>query len=183
MTSRLATGLGCSARRGERRVASHTSEQQRRNVPKSSGLNWEVILCTLLIIILSFVLSNAAHAGGSAVLGKVVSFTGANGNYSFRFAQTAERSQWIISCQEFEVKVNYERVPWFSWLPYVRTHHPTKEMTEVAAAFLLKAHRENREVMFGYMGQGLEETSTPCFLLSRGISLEGNAVLSYYLRV
>lgn len=138
--------------------------------------------------IISFVIlllvSNIAVAGGDYVLGKVVSFSGGNGNYIFRFVQIDNHHKLIPSCQEFEVRVTYKRVPWFSWLPFVHASHPTKEKTKEAASFLLRANRENREVNFGYMGYGLVPTDTPCSFLSRGMSLESekekNFVLSFH---
>lgn len=126
------------------------------------------------------VVSNIAVAGGDYAIGKITSFSGENGNYLFRFVQTDNRAELLRGCREFEVKVTYKRVPWFSWLPFVHTSHPTREGTIKAALFLMNANQSNREVGFGYMGYGLVPADTPCSFLSLGLSLESGYVLSFH---
>jgi len=130
-----------------------------------------------------FMLSGLALAGGDSVRGKVSNFSGKDGNYSFRFTLTDRRSE-LLACREFEVRVRYERVPWYSWLPFVYTTHPAKEETTEAASFLLNAQRQNREINFGYMGGGLIPTDRLCSFVSRGLSIyssdKKNLVLSFY---
>ncbi len=134
----------------------------------------------LSLLILS-VVSTVALAGGDYVLGKVTSFSGEGGNYSFHFIQTDGGKELMSRCREFDVQVNHVRVPWYSWLPFVQTSHPSKEKTNEAASFLLKAHQENRQVLFGYMGYGLVPSSAPCSFLSRGILLEAEKEKSFVL--
>ncbi len=112
-----------------------------------------------------------AVAGGDSVLGKVDRLAGKDGNYSFTFAQTDERSALMPGCQKLEVKVEYGGVPWYSWLPFVQTSHPAREETDEAASYLLKAQRDGREVYFGYMGGGLRRASRPCSFISKGLLL------------
>ncbi len=128
-------------------------------------------------------LSNVAVAGGDAVPGRVTSFSGADGSYRFHFVQTDNRAELVKGCKELDVQVSYERVPWFSWLPFVHSSHPTREETDAAASYLLSASREKREVYFGYLGNGLAPTGAPCSFLSRGLSLHGKEpiiVLSFH---
>ncbi|HVK56449.1 MAG TPA: hypothetical protein VM532_15660 [Burkholderiales bacterium] len=129
-------------------------------------------------------MSNATIAGGDYVLGKVATISGENGSYAFRFFQTDGHVDLLSGCREFDVKVEYERTPWFSWLPFIRTVHPTKEKTEEAALFLRTANQEDREIYFGYMGHGLVPTSTQCLFKSRGMALDQEKgekfVLSYH---
>lgn len=136
----------------------------------------------ILIVAILFVVSSAALAGGDYALGKVSNFTGEDGNYSFRFTQTDGRAELLQGCREFDVRINYGRVPWYSWLPFVHTSHPTEEKTKEAVSFLRKANLENRAVYFGYMGYGLVPTGGgSCSFLSRGMSLEREKEKSFVL--
>ncbi len=121
--------------------------------------------------IFSFLFYGLAVAGGDSVLGKVGNFSGEDGNYSFSFIQTDEHSPLMPGCRQLEVTVEYGRVPWYSWLPFVETSHPSLEETDEAAFFLLEAQREGREVHFGYMGGGLIPVDKPCFFVSKGLLL------------
>lgn len=141
------------------------------------------VLCFVSLL----AISTAAAAGGDYVSGKIVNFSGDSGHYSFRFLQTDARSELLPSCREFDVKVEYERVPWASWLPFIHSVHPTKEETREAASFLRTASRESRDVYFGYMGYGLVPSGTACAFSSRGLSLDQehdmNVVLSFYNQI
>ncbi len=128
-----------------------------------------------LSALLLCLMPNVAVAGGDAVPGKVSSVSGADGNYQFHFVQTANRAELISGCKELDVKVSYERVPWFSWLPFVHSSHPTREKTDEAASYLLNASRENRDIYLGYMGSGLIPAGTPCSFLSRGCLFMGKS--------
>jgi hypothetical protein len=137
-----------------------------------------------LVPALLYLLSNTALAGGDFVLGKVAAFSGESGNYSFRFIQTDRNKELLSGCREFNVTVRYERVPWFSWLPFVHSSHPSKQKTEAAASFLRGASQSGQEVYFGYMGYGLVPTGNSCSFTSRGLALEQEHgkqyVLSYH---
>jgi hypothetical protein len=123
------------------------------------------------------------HAGGDYVSGKVSGFTGSGGDYSFMFA--ADRTLvGFEACRVFKIQVTYQRVPWFSWLPFVHTNHPTREQTNVAAAALKQAAETDRPALFGYLGSGLVASGVPCTFKSKGLSLNhdsGNEfVLSFH---
>lgn len=137
-----------------------------------------------LVPVILCLLSSAALAGGDFTLGKVIAISGESGNYSFRFVQTDRRKELLAGCREFNVIVHYERVPWFSWLPFVHTTHPSKQQTEDAALFLRSASQSSQEIYFGYMGYGLVRTGSSCSFSSRGLVLEQEQgkqfVLSYY---
>jgi hypothetical protein len=126
-----------------------------------------------------------AVAGGDYVLGEIASFSGENGSYQFQFTQTDRHSYPLLEgCLQFEVAVEYQRVPWFSWLPFVQTGHPSIKETEEAAAFLKAASTSSKAVLFGFMGYGLVPSGEHCTFTSRGLSLvqeEGKKiVLSYH---
>lgn len=128
--------------------------------------------------------SSAALAGGDFARGKVVAFSNDSGSYSFQFSPTERRSLLLTGCSEFNVKVEYKRVPWFGWLPFVHSSHPTKRQTETAASFLRAANQSGQEVYFGYMGYGLVPKASDCSFSSRGLDLEQSRgmqiVLSYH---
>lgn len=87
-------------------------------------------------------------------------------------------------CRSITVKVRYRRVPWFFWLPLVRSNHPSEAQTQAALEYLKAAYRDQSEVVFGYMGSGLLSTETPCVFRSRGLLLggdeKGRHVLSFF---
>jgi len=86
-----------------------------------------------------------------------------------------------MGCDEFKVTVEYKNVPWYSWLPFVRSSHPTKQQTIKAASLLLDAFKTNRAIGFGYMGGGLIPTEEKCSFSSKGLTLEfNNLVLSFH---
>jgi hypothetical protein len=135
-----------------------------------------------ICVILLFALAGVAHAGGDFVLGRVSAFTGEDGNYRFHFSQTATRPLLLEDCAEFDVTVEHEHVPWFSWL--IPSSHPSKKETAAAAVVLRTGQLESREVYFGFMGYGLVPTDAKCRFKSRGMAvkeLEGKQlVLSYH---
>ena len=132
-------------------------------------------------LILLFIGPKFVFAGGDYVLGRVLSFSGDGGNYSLTFSQTnINTSPMIKGCYEIKVIVKYEHVPWYSWLPFIRSSHPTKEQTIIAASLLLDAFEKNREIGFGYMGSGLTPTAEKCAFVSKGLTNEfDNVILSF----
>jgi hypothetical protein len=124
--------------------------------------------------------SGPAHAGGAAALVRLLSFARQGDTVSFRFTR-ADPQHWMFpECREVDVAVTYERVPWNSWWPSVRTNHPTKAQTEQAAALLQEAYRKNLDISFGIMGSGLQQGGTPCSFLSRGLHVYAGAVYSFF---
>jgi hypothetical protein len=106
-----------------------------------------------------------AFAGGDYVPGKVTNFSGEDGIYSFTFAADGE----LVgpeACQMLKVNVEYAHVRWYSWMPFIRTSHPTKKQTELAAAVLREADQKSKSILFGYLGLALERDADREFVLS-----------------
>jgi hypothetical protein len=124
-----------------------------------------------------------ANAGGDYVSGKVRGFSGDDGEYSFTFAPDG-RLVGFEGCQSFTVNVTYERVPWYSWLPFMHTNHPSKAQTKFAAELLRKAEQSSEPILFGYLGYGLVPSTGHCTFKSKGLALEHDAdrefVISYH---
>ena len=125
-----------------------------------------------------------SFAGGSYVEGIVSEFSGGDGNYSFRFTQHSATEPLLQDCPVFSVAVRYSRVPWFSWLPFVHSGHPTKAHTEAAAKVLQQRAKSGSPVSFGYIGNGLAESSIPCAFRSKGLAVledgEHSVIVSYH---
>jgi len=109
---------------------------------------------TSLLLIL---LSQTSFAGGSYNEGKIINFNSNNDQTSFKFIQTDGESSLIKSCNEFMVLLQYERVPWFSWLPYVEASHPTEKQTILAVNFIREAYKNNKKILLGFMGAGFKK--------------------------
>lgn len=129
------------------------------------------------------VIASPVFAGGDYVIGKLTRFSESKGKFSFHFIQSDSRVELLHGCREFDVAVDYERVPSYSWIPFVKTTHPTYEQNTKASLFLLKAYMEKREVFFGYMGSGLVEMKgkEKCSFASRGLLLDGDEKMQYVL--
>ena len=125
--------------------------------------------------------SACALAGGDYVVGHVTSFAGTDGNYSFTFKQdqNIERRPLIDDCTELTVLVRYENVPWYAWLPFVRSSHPTRQQTIAAGSALASALRDSTVIAFGYMGNGLVSGKEKCAFISKGLLIENDVVLSF----
>lgn len=127
-----------------------------------------------------------ANAGGDYVDGHVTSFHGDDSNFTFVFVASPPDRPLVEQCVVIEVHVEYGRVPWYSWLPFIISGHPTKQQTMEAGKYLSAAHGSLAPIRFGYVGYGLIPTETTCSFRSRGLVLEhidadGHAaVLSYH---
>ena len=128
-----------------------------------------------ILVLFAFLTAvSSASAGGDCVSGSISGFSGSEGVYTFHFEQLESRDALILRCLNFDVSVHYGRVPWYSWLPFVKSNHPTFEQTEAAAAFLRAAEHDHRPVQFCYMGGGLEPTVQRCTFQCKGLVLEGD---------
>lgn len=134
--------------------------------------------CFLVALTLS---SACSLAGGDYVAGHVTGFVGTDGNYNFTFKQdqNIDHRPLIYDCTEFTVFVRYENVPWYAWLPSVRSSHPTRRQTIEAGSFLASAVRDSKAIAFGYMGNGLLSGKDKCAFISKGLLAENDAVLSF----
>jgi len=134
-------------------------------------------------VLTSLLLPSLALAGGDYVSGTVSDFSGKDGIYSFTFV-AEQPLVGLEQCQSLRVSVEYGHVPWYSWLPFAHSSHPTKAQTESAASLLQAAHRTLQPILFGYLGNGLVPSSTPCTFKSKGLAIESDRgrefVLSYH---
>ncbi len=144
------------------------------------GIRILIIFTPLLVLLPAFCL-----AGGDAVAGRVGSVAQRGGVYVIRFTQTDGQPELIKDCKEIKVEVKYSRVPWFSWLPFLRSQHPSKKETLESIEYLKNANKANQTVYFGFMGYGLVPTSQKCSFKSKGLKIielqNGNrAVMSFH---
>ena len=114
----------------------------------------------------------SANAGGDFVSGHVASFHGGDTNFTFVFVASSPARPLVEQCTVMEVSVEYARVPWYSWLPFVHSGHPSKEQTVAAVRYLSAAHGSHDVIRLGYMGYGLVPTETACSFRSRGLAIE-----------
>lgn len=122
-----------------------------------------------------------AIAGGDFVYGYVTEFSSSAGTYAFTFKQSEAkpRAPLIQQCVELKVSVAYQRVPWYSWLPFIHSSHPSREQTIAAAAVLQEASNKKHEVAFGFMGYGLMPSGSSCAFLSKGLLFDDGVILSF----
>jgi len=138
-----------------------------------------LVFISLTLCLLSL-LSGHARAGGDFSQFKVLAYSEINGVYHFSLEEKQNSRQLIGSCKSFDVRVNYKRVPWYSWLPFVHTSHPSYDDTITALKYIKDAYDSNKDVYFGYMGNGLGSTSAACVFDSYGLKIDGTTILSYY---
>lgn len=138
-----------------------------------------LVFISLTLSLLSL-LSGHARAGGDFSQFKVLAYSEINGVFHFSLEEKQINRQLISGCKNFDVRVNYMRVPWYSWLPFVHTSHPSYEDTIKALKNIKDAYDSNKEVYFGYMGNGLGNTSAACVFDSYGLKIDGTIILSYY---
>ncbi|HSB18168.1 MAG TPA: hypothetical protein VLE22_27190 [Bryobacteraceae bacterium] len=137
-----------------------------------------------LALIMAALAAGVAVAGGDYVKGRVSGFSGADGVYTFHFEQSDARPALEDGCPRFTVLVQYGRVPWYSWVPLVKTSHPTRGETDAAAAILAVAERERRLVSFGYTGNGLIPSGGQCTSATKGLRIikddSGDVLMAFY---
>lgn len=145
---------------------------------KMNGINKLIIITALLVLLPVF-----CFAGGDYVAGRVEFVEQQGGVYVIHFIQTGGQHELIKDCKEITVIVKYSRVPWFYWLPFIKSEHPTKKETVESIEYLKNAGRANQTVYFGYMGYGLVPTGQKCSFKSKGLKIEVDdgkwLVLSY----
>ena len=169
LTRRSVTRLALSALRPH---SPHGRAQGARPPrPAGDAGRWAYMRQALAMVAMSLV-ALPAVAGGDFVKGRIANFVGTDGDYAFHFEQIEARPELEVGCRAFVVSVRYARVPWYSWLPFIHTHHPTREQTIAAAAFLADASQRHALVNFGYMGSGLVPTGEKCSFRTKGLRLE-----------
>lgn len=124
------------------------------------------------------------YAGGDYVLVNVKSFEEQKGIVKIKIKQIDDRDSLMKGCFEFEVAITHKRVPWFSWLPFIESSHPTKKETQTSLDLLQEAYQDKVSINFGYIGYGLAGTEKECSFVSYGLKIiktdEGKAVLSFH---
>lgn len=134
--------------------------------------------------IVLFFFFQAALAGGAFAPGTIAELSVEGDLTSFTFERAARKPPLVEGCPSITVKVRYSRVPWYSWLPFARTSHPSEEQTRTALRYIESAYRDKSQVVFGPMGRGLMATEMPCVFRSRGLLLggdeKGRHVLSFF---
>ncbi|MBI3565072.1 MAG: hypothetical protein HY079_07750 [Elusimicrobia bacterium] len=113
-------------------------------------------------------LAAPAFAGGDYVAGRITTFSGKAGHYKMHFVQTAKTEALLRGCPEFDVSIDFKRVP---ALPLGQSSNPSQKQTIAAAEYLQKAQTSGREINFGYMGSGLIPTGKTCSFSSFGLML------------
>lgn len=122
-----------------------------------------------------------ANAGGDYVSGRIVEFLSISSNlHSFVFQQNNNEADLVRGCRKFKIKIIYERVPWYSWLPLYKNNHPTWQNTMEALKYIEKSSREGGTVYFGYIGNGLVGTTEQCVFNSKGLEIDNGVVFSFY---
>jgi hypothetical protein len=133
-------------------------------------------LCLVFLTALAF----RANAGGDYVSGYVTKFSMYAREYSFEFEQAKNEGELMNGCKKFKVRVNYQHVPWYSWMPFVDSSHPTWGNTKEALKYIDKSSNERHIIYFGYIGSGLARTAEPCIFNSKGLKISNGVVISYY---
>jgi hypothetical protein len=127
---------------------------------------------------------NICFAGGEYSRGKIEHIEYKDSAWKFVFKQTTENKLMISNCDVLTVELEYQRVPWYSFLPFVESGHPSKKQTKNALVYLEHSFREGKYINFGYIGSGLKGTETKCLFKSKGLKLgsdqEGDYVVSFH---
>ena len=87
----------------------------------------------------------------------------------------------IYNCDKLNINISYERVPWFSWIPFINSAHPTKEENKVAITHI-KSNIGNT-LYFGEIGKGLVPQEKKCTYQSKGakiLEIENKQVIMFY---
>lgn len=123
---------------------------------------------TLALVLATLLLPGVCSAGGEHVAGKVTRFIVMPDGYKFLFVP--QEPIWLADrCQTLLVHVTHARVPWYSWLPFVSSNHPSAAETASAAELLRVARLHGSVVGFGYMGSGLAPAGPRCSFKSKGL--------------
>ncbi|MBU1308942.1 MAG: hypothetical protein KKE30_05350 [Gammaproteobacteria bacterium] len=123
-----------------------------------------------ILIILLF--PTLCFAGGDYSEVNIKEFKGGESSADFTIEFLNDR-KFDESCDVIKVQLKYMRVPWYSWLPFVHSSHPTSTDTQKSVAYLKSAFENNETVNFGYIGYGLKASDKSCEFISKGLRLDG----------
>ena len=79
----------------------------------------------LVIATLFFFSAGNVNAGGDYSLFRIESVVGSAERALISLSVIGRQLVGIDACDSIEVELNYDRVPWFSFLPFVDSSHPT----------------------------------------------------------
>jgi len=140
-----------------------------------------------LMLVISFFMSPPVHAGGDYWLIKVEDKITTDVPQKLKFEFSLPARGILQGCKQITVLLEYQRVPAWSWLPFIDSSHPTKDETTIAVEFLNNKFAKSAQAYFGYIGGGLfKVSSTDCTFKSKGLKLmkidkeNEFTVLSYY---
>lgn len=111
--------------------------------------------CYLSIFL--FLISRLAYAGGDYWSVKVEETISAHAPQKLNFLIFEDSRGIIQGCKKITVLLEYQRVPAWSWLPFVDTSHPTKAETANAVEYLNNKFNTSSQTYFGYMGGGFSK--------------------------
>lgn len=131
-----------------------------------------------LIFILFF--PTLCFAGGEYSTVRIIELSGHETRISFS-VEFLNSHKFYENCDTITVHLNYKKTPWFSWLPFVHTSHPTAADNQEAVSYLKHVYLNDKTVNFGYMGSGLNSTDQQCVFISKGLRLYKSDNFQYVL--
>lgn len=143
-------------------------------------LNIQLNLSMFLLVLYALMFPTNVMAGGDSVLGKITFYSESNGIYRFGFEEKAGNHHLVSGCNRLEVHLIYKRVPWYSWLPLIHTTHPSRDSTEAALKFIHDSFISQKDINFGYIGNGLVSSDSKCVFDSKGLELDITGVYSFH---
>ena len=125
----------------------------------------------IIFLLLACFLSGTLTSGGDYGVYKVDSIV-ENGDISIIYLFVVRKpSSLLDDCERIKLSIDYERVPWFSFLPFVHTNHPSADDTETALNFLHRGMNESSEIYLGYVGSSMLSAGE-CDYLGKGLRVE-----------
>ena len=118
------------------------------------------------------------NAGGAAFSVKVIRIQEGAGNLTlFMHKQKHKKNE---PCSRFQVKLKYERVPWYSWVPFVDSYHPSPSENQAAIQKMKGYHKNQTVFEFGEVS-GLKQTKSACVFMSKGLKVtKDKFIVSFY---
>ncbi|WNB75576.1 hypothetical protein [Methylomonas koyamae] len=144
-------------------------------------------LQSYFLLIFLFFVSTIVYAGGEYWAVKVEDKISNNQPQELKLELSETPRGILQGCKRVTVQIEYQRVPVWSWLPFIGSSHPSKKETIEAVEYLNYKFSKSAQTYFGYIGGGLSKALSPeCAFKSKGLKLmkidKDNefAVLSYY---
>lgn len=126
-----------------------------------------------LFLILFITNASTVEAGGDYWTVKVKDEIVGATSIDLKLSLLEEPRGVVAGCSSIVVHVKHQTVPFWAWLPFISTNHPTQGETMEAIRFLNKKYNTSEYTYFGYIGGGLyKEEGSECTFNSRGLRLE-----------